>query len=387
MDPLVNRFDYGTDPLQFYARRVVLAHEVWDNMEKKLEVQGEGYQVLRRSFDVAFGQAGCALYLSSKYIGGVYRGNVGDPGKRLPFEPVPAAQQKAALDILRKELFSPASFQFSPDLLNKLASPRFSDWTDIDSMRTRFDVPIHEMVFGLQNRVLDRLYDPVVLNRLLDSEVKVSSPSDALTVGLLFNEIQDSVWAELKAPGQSIEINTYRRSLQRAHLRKLVAIALRTDSVPEDAQTMARENLTALRIQIRGVVSKPGLKTSLETRAHLNESLARIDDTLKANMQTQRLLSFVLRLSGSRKQVRKRLMRNAFLDTHAVIDVSDVDRTISANGKIMTPVDLAVVIAVAAPFRENFAGEIELEQLTTIRGHRFEVASIDHIKQIVGADC
>lgn len=84
---------------------------------------------------------------------------------------------------------------------------------------------------------------------------------------------------------QSIEINTYRRSLQRAHLRKLVAIALRTDSVPEDAQTMARDNLTALRSQIRGVVSKPELQTSLETRAHLNESLARIDDTLKTNMQ------------------------------------------------------------------------------------------------------
>ena len=70
------------------ARRVVLAHEVWDNTEKKLEVQGEGYQVLRRSFDIAFRQAGYSL---------------------------------------------------SPDLLNKLASPRFSDWTDIDSMRTRFD--------------------------------------------------------------------------------------------------------------------------------------------------------------------------------------------------------------------------------------------------------
>ena len=96
-----------------------------------------------------------------------------------------------------------------------------------------------------------------------------------MTVGLLFNEIQDSVWAELKAPGQSIEINTYRRSLQRTQLRKLVAIALRTDSVPEDAQMMARENLTAVRTQVRSVVSKPGLKTSVETRAHLNESLAR----------------------------------------------------------------------------------------------------------------
>ena len=287
MDPLVNRFDYGTDPLQFYARRIVLAQEVWDNMQKKLEVQGEGYQILRRSFDIALGQAGYSLYLSSKYIGGVYhyRGHVGDPGNRLPFEPVPAAQQKAALELLRKELFSPTSFQFSPELLNKLASPRFSDWTDIDSMRTRFDVPIHEMVFGLQNRVLDRLYDPIVLNRLLDSEVKVSSSGEALTVGLLFNEIQDSIWAELKTPGQSVEINSYRRSLQRAHLRKLVAIALRTDAVPEDAQTMARENLTALRSQIRSATSKPGLKMSLETRAHLNESLTRIDDTLKANMQ------------------------------------------------------------------------------------------------------
>ena len=80
-------------------------------------------------------------------------------------------------------------------------------------------------------------------------------------------------------------------------------------------------------------------------------------------------------------------MRNEFLDTHAVIDVSDVDSSISANGKIMPPVDLAVVIAVAAPFREHFAGEIEFEQLTTIRGHGFEVATVDHIKQIVGADC
>ena len=71
-------------------------------------------------------------------------------------------------------------------------------------------------------------------------------------MGLLFNEIQDSVWAELKAPGPSIEIKTYRGSL-RGHLRKLVAIALRTDSVPEDAQTNARENLTALRTQIRSV--------------------------------------------------------------------------------------------------------------------------------------
>src|SRR5438477_387281 len=62
MDPLVNRFDFGSDPLRYYARRIELANEVWGNMEKKLEKPGEGYQVLRRSFNVAMGQAGYSRF-------------------------------------------------------------------------------------------------------------------------------------------------------------------------------------------------------------------------------------------------------------------------------------------------------------------------------------
>ena len=287
MDPLVNRFDYGNDPLKYYARRVKLAEEVWANMEKKLEISGEGYQVLRRSFVVALSQQSNSLYLASKYIGGVYhyRDHVGDPGNRLPFEPVPAAKQKEALEFLRKNLFSPGSFQFAPQLLNKLASPRFSDFRNWESMMTRFDVPIHEMVLGLQTRVLDRLYHPIVLSRILDSEVKTSSSSDAFGLGVLFTELQDSIWAETKVPADSLTISSYRRSLQRAHLRKLTAMVLRETAVPEDAQTLARQNLAALRAQLQAALARPGLKTSLETRAHLNESISRIDETLKASMQ------------------------------------------------------------------------------------------------------
>ena len=287
MDPQVNRFDYGTDPLKYYARRVKLAQEITANMEKKLEKPGEGYQVLRRSFDLALGQEGYSLYLASKYIGGVYhyRDHVGDPGNRVPFEPVPAAKQKEALELLRKNLYSPNSFQYSPELLNKLASPRFSDFSDFMSMATRFDVPIHDMVLSLQTRVLDRIYHPVVLSRILDSEVKATSPNDVFNLGVLFTEIQDSIWAEIKAPGGSLDLNSYRRSLQRAHLRKLTAMVLHETAVPEDAQTLARQNLVTLRGQLQAALTKPGLKTSLETRAHLNESMARIDDVLKANMQ------------------------------------------------------------------------------------------------------
>ena len=287
MDPAVNRFDFGTDPLKYYSLRVKLADEIRGNMEKKLEKPGEGYQVLRRSFNGAFGQEGYSLYLASKYIGGVhhYRSHVGDPGNRLPFEPVPAAKQKEALDLLREHLFSPKAFQFSPQLLNKLASPRHSDFVDFFAMRTRFDVPIHEMVLSLQNHVMDRLFHPLVLSRVLDSEVKVAPPAEAFTLGTLFTGIQDSVWAETKTPGDSLNINSYRRSLQRAYLRKMVGMVLRDSGVPEDAQTLSRQGLITLRSQLQSALGKPGIRMSVETRAHLSESVSRIDEALKANMQ------------------------------------------------------------------------------------------------------
>ena len=62
------------------------------------------------------------------------------------------------------------AFQFPPQLPNKLAGPRHSNVVDFLAMRTRFDVPIHDMVLSLQNLVLDRLLHPPVLGRILDSE-------------------------------------------------------------------------------------------------------------------------------------------------------------------------------------------------------------------------
>src|SRR5216684_7736533 len=287
MDPVVNRFDFGADPLKFYALRLKLADEVRGNMEGKLQKPGEGYQVLRRSFNVAFSEEGYSLYLTSKYIGGVYhyRDHVGDPGNRVPFDPVPAAKQKEALQLLREHLFSPRAFQFSPQLLNKLANTRFTDFRDFGSLRTRFDVPIHDMVLSLQTLVLDRIYHPIVMSRIVDSEGKVKAPAEAFSLGQLFSEVKDSIWAELKAPGPALNIDSYRRSLQRAYLRKLTGMVLREAGVPEDAQTLSRQNLVALRSQLQAAVAKPGVKMNLETRAHLNESVARIDEALKANMQ------------------------------------------------------------------------------------------------------
>ena len=283
MDPTVNRFDLGSDPLKYYKHRTGLAQEIFASMEERLLKPGEGYQVLRRSFGGAVGQAGQALYLTSKYIGGVhyYRDHVGDPGNRLPFNPVPADRQKEALNLLRDRLFSPEAFKFSPRLLNKLAGERFPDWYNFESMLGRTDVPIHAMVLSLQRGVLDRVFHPVVMNRILDTEVKVDS-KDAFTLGTLFTTIQDAVWAESRGT-DAVSINSYRRALQREHLRRLIGMVLRDSSVPEDARTLSRDGLVTLRGQLQA--AKARAAGTLETRAHLAESVARIDEALKASMQ------------------------------------------------------------------------------------------------------
>ncbi|HJQ71124.1 MAG TPA: hypothetical protein VKA70_19265 [Blastocatellia bacterium] len=59
-------------------------------------------------------------------------------------------------------------------------------------------------------------------------------------------------------------------------------------NVPEDASTLARYTLTQLRTQMQqSLASAAGMNVA--TRAHLQESLARIDETLKA--QQQRVIS------------------------------------------------------------------------------------------------
>jgi hypothetical protein len=65
----------------------------------------------------------------------------------------------------------------------------------------------------------------------------------------------------------------------------MIGMVLRDAAVPEDARTLARYNLVSLRTQLQGSLAKPGIKMPLEVRAHLSESIARIDETLKAGMQ------------------------------------------------------------------------------------------------------
>jgi hypothetical protein len=263
---------------------VQLGRELWKRSEERLLKSGEGYQVLRRSFGQAMGNIGQSAYLASKYIGGIryYRDHVGDPNGRTPFEPVAAAEQRAALDLITTRLFAPDAFTFSPALLRKLAGDRYPDWTYFERMVRRPDVPLHGMLLDMQTGVLDRVLHPVVLSRVLDSQMYFDDPSQAFKLDALFAGVQEAIWRDT-LKGDALSVNTYRRALQRAHLKKLSELVVKDGAAPEDARSLARRSLVNLRDQLRA--ASRGKNIEENTRAHLDDSIARIEQVLNAQVQ------------------------------------------------------------------------------------------------------
>ena len=298
LDPLVNRWDLGADPLAFAKQRREIVVELWDKIADKVTKEGMGYQRVRRAFGTLLGEHGYTMYLASRYIGGQYhhRDHRGDENGRLPFVPVPAAKQREALQFLKEYALSDKAFGFPADLLNSLAITRWSDWGRDSWNSTRFDYPVHDVILRNQTRILGRLLHPNVLSRVQDTELKFANGEDAFTMPELFSGITDAVWVDLNkdAGGKQWSnsdafISSFRRGLQREHLKQLIKLVLDADSgTPEDARSLARLHLGQINSKIQRALQNSRGNLDDYSLAHLEESQVRVEKALDASFQVQK---------------------------------------------------------------------------------------------------
>ncbi len=271
-DPEVNVFDLGGDPLAYFKKRLNLSRELWDRLQTRQLPVGESYDSLRRSFDYNFGQFARTVPVATKYVGGMValRDHAGT--NRTLFSPVPVARQREALELITKNLFTADSFKFTPELVSRLTSDTFE-------RGQRRDVSIAGSVLGLQTAALDQLMNDGVAMRLLDSQEKVRDPKMVLGLGDLYENLQGSIWSELKT-GKDIPAS--RRNLQREHLKRLANTLVRpSPTTPADVQSLQRENALALQRAIRGAMGRP---MSKEASAHLAGSYNTLGEALKASL-------------------------------------------------------------------------------------------------------
>jgi len=280
MDPEVNQFDLGADPLEYYKKRMKLSRELWDRLQTMKLKEGESYDRLTRSFSAGFSQLARVAPLAAKYVGGVkmVRDHAGT--NRPVFEPTSAARQREALSLITDGMFTVNSFKFKPEFVSRIGVDFLGRRLDFSGPAASTGPNISTRVLNVQKGVLDVLMSDGVAQRLLESQDKVADPSKLLKLSDVYDTLQNAIWSEL---GTGADISSLRRNLQREHIKRVSGALLRpSGNSPADARSLQRENATQLQNKMRSALAKP---MSKEAKAHLAESLNTLSESLKAPLQ------------------------------------------------------------------------------------------------------
>jgi hypothetical protein len=288
-DPLTIRYDLSNDLVEYAKTEAKLVAEAWPKVIEDLTKDGDGYQKARRAFNILLGRHGEVMFTASRYVGGlqVSRSHKGDEKALQPLVVVPAKKQREALELIESEVFSDKPFGFPPELYSYLASSQWDHWGVEPIERT--DYPAHDVILMWQDRILSRLMSPLTLARILDSELKVPEDEDVLTTAELLSSLTDSIFTETNdfKVGEFTErkpaISSLRRNLQRAYLERLSRLAMGQTTAPEDCETVAFLELKDLKGNIDTILAGD-FKLDIYSRAHLEESSAKIGKVLDATM-------------------------------------------------------------------------------------------------------
>lgn len=291
LDPAANIFDLSQDMLGYSRWQLDNAKILWERLAKLSPPPGEGYSEIRLMFDHVFAYYFNHVLNSTLYIGGQSfnrsaRGeSYGSSRQPLPFAPISGEKQREALALINQYVFSPTAFNFSPDLLNKLAPSRWLHWGS-SVIVSPLDYLIQDRLTSFQSVVLRLLLSNIRLTRLRDLELKAPG-ENVLTLPELFETLRQNIWTEvLVEDGNGPEIVSFRRSLQREHLNLLTAMVLRQSPVPEDARSLAWYELRYLRDALTRMIRTRGKQLDRYTLAHLEETRDRMSKALEASLQS-----------------------------------------------------------------------------------------------------
>jgi hypothetical protein len=279
IDPETIQLDLGADPVAYAAKRLEIARDLFKRQERRELSPDQSYAVLRRSLAYAIGDAGRAVGVLVRQIGGV-RTLRDHPGSgRDPLQPTDAATQRAALDLIAHHVLSIDGLAVTPTLQRRLA-PDFDDRVENPLLPT--DYPVPQRLLDLQRAVLNQLMSDAVAARILDSVGKMDKPQAAFQLSELYERLNRDVWSELARGGN---ISATRRELQRDYVNRVAASLLRPSPLARaDARSISRQQALRLQQQLDKALKQPQ-KLDAATRAHLQDSADTLIQALDAKMQ------------------------------------------------------------------------------------------------------
>jgi hypothetical protein len=290
-DPRSNRYDMGSNPIEWAQLRIDLVDQRLDNILEWAVKDGESWYHLRQAFVTLLFEKVRVLDYVGRYIGGQYttRAHRGDENAGPPLRLVDADEQRKAFEFIEDSILRDDFFTFSPEVLNHLGSPRWAhSGVNIDLV---VDFPVHRIIGLLQWFTLsDRLF-PNTLRRIHDAEMKTANESK-LTVAEYLRRIQGACWEDSldqkkheNCTDASPCISRIRRSLQREYL-DLMEPLVRTRPgavISPDLHAMVQNCLRNLSVDIGNVAMGGAL--DFASLSHLISCKSRIDRILEPELE------------------------------------------------------------------------------------------------------
>ena len=289
-DPLVNTYDLGNDNLRYAKDRVELTKELMKELDENVVRDGESWARLRTAFSVLLSQYGNSAYLAANYIGGqsISRDVKGSKDGRDPVVPIAGDKQREALEFLLNEILVDEPFDFSPQILRRLAVEHWYHWGSGSSSTSDFNV--YARILGIQRIALNQCLNSSVMRRLQNHELMVDEDANPMKIAELMKAVVDHVWSDLDE-----EPSVIKRNLQTEHLNRMVGIVAgpqpasssavfvlmrSSGSYPNEARSLARMHLVRLAKRLQSAIDNSDLNDT--TQAHYEASLARITKVLEA---------------------------------------------------------------------------------------------------------
>ncbi|WGL18094.1 zinc-dependent metalloprotease [Microbulbifer bruguierae] len=249
IDPRIMINDMSGDAIGYAQNQFELTQKILGSLPSRLLRQGESRQELVNGANVALAQYGSAAQTVSRYIGGVMvdRAMVGQEGGNDPFRPIPASEQKRAMEILEEYVFAPDALVLSPELIKQLQQQRrwffFYGKTE--------DPKVHDLVLNIQKSVLVHVLNPVVLKRIQDSTLY----GNGYSMTDLYADLNLAIFAA-DATGN---VDSFRQNLQREYVDRLVAISgsSKDGARQQQAQALARYSLKQIERQLETQGNNP----------------------------------------------------------------------------------------------------------------------------------
>jgi hypothetical protein len=269
-DPTQQTEDLGSDAILATELGLKNINRVADFLVEATCDQGEDYRLLENMYERLLGQRNRELGHVANLVGGFVRKNhwFGDADRI--FFPVEADKQRKAIEFLNAHAFHAPKELVDPAITLRLEANGVAD-----------------RILSNQRSMLTNLISEARIKRMAE-QAERAGDNETYAPSRMLSDVRDGIWSELKA--DQVDIDLYRRNLQRAHVDHLVSL-LSEGAATCDLPALARSELSKLRTTILKLGGEQ-VRDDV-TAAHLADIKARIDQGLdprgqlaKENSQT-----------------------------------------------------------------------------------------------------